>query len=125
MWLFSAHLASIILNTINLQTILYNRECAAETVEMGDRNANTRRKVVGWIWLRAEEFLWGLAPLAIVCLILALCARGVLYLLFAFGIKTAPETNNAEDAVFLLAMIVVPLLLRIARVLEEIVRRLE
>ncbi len=93
---------------------------------MGDRNANTHRKVVGWIWLRAEEILWALAPLAIVCLILLLCARGVLYLLFAFGIRTAPDTaEDAEDAVLLLAMIVVPLLLRIARVLEEIAKRME
>ena len=97
----------------------------AETVKMGGRNASTYRKLVGWTCLRAEEFLGALAPLAVVCLILVVCARGISYLLFAFGIRPAPETNGAEDALLLLAMIVVPLLLRIARVLEEIARRME
>ncbi|HKN74224.1 MAG TPA: hypothetical protein VJW94_03525 [Candidatus Acidoferrum sp.] len=92
---------------------------------MGDRDASIYRKVDGWIWLRAEQFLGALVPLGIVCLILVLCARGVQSLLFAFGIRAAPETNGAEDAVLLLAMIVVPLLLRIARVLEEIAKRIE
>jgi hypothetical protein len=56
-------------------------------------------------------------------LALVLCAWGVRSLLVTFGIATtAPNTNSAEDAVFLLvplAMIVVPLLLRIARVLDR------
>ena len=81
---FSAHLASIILNTINLQTILYKGQYVAETVKMGGRNASTYRKLVGWTCLRAEEFLGALAPLAVVCLILVVCARGISYLLFAF-----------------------------------------
>lgn len=92
---------------------------------MDDRNANAYRKVVRWIWLGAGEFLFPLVPLAILCLALVLCAWGVRSLLVTFGIATtAPKANSAEDAVFLfllvpLAMIVVPLLLRIARVLER------
>ena len=93
---------------------------------MGDRDANTHWKVVRWIWLGAESFLLSLMPLALVCLILVLCVRGISYLLSAFGIRASgPGTNSAEDAVLLLAMIVVPLLLRIARILEKTASRAE
>jgi hypothetical protein len=125
-WLSSAHLASIILNTINLQTILYKRK--AETVENGrSQREYTHRRVVDWIWLSAEKVLGPLAPLAIVSLMLVLAIRGVLSLLSAVGVRTARETDafGAEAAVLVLAMIVVPLLIRIARVLEEIARRME
>ena len=96
---------------------------------MDDRNANTSQKIVGWIWLGVEELFLPLVPLATVSLILMILARFVVYLLSTLGIKTpVPETNSAEDAVVLLvmlSMIVVPLLLRITRILEKIARRME
>ena len=91
------------------------------------RPSNTRQKVVGWILLTTEEFLGALMPLMLVCLILMLLAKSFVYVMSRLGIiKTiAPEASDAEYVVFLLAIIVVPLLLRIARVLEEISRRME
>ncbi|HXW54204.1 MAG TPA: hypothetical protein VEJ67_00555 [Candidatus Cybelea sp.] len=78
-------------------------------------------KVVGWILLQTESFLGALMPLGIVSLVLVMISAGITSLSYAFGItKSAPKTDGSELAVLCLAMIVIPLLLRIARTLEDI-----
>ena len=91
---------------------------------MGERDASTLQKVNEWIWHSAESFLGGLATPALAVLILGMFARAGAYLLsIFFGIETPKTTaGDVEFAVVLLAVIVVPVLMRILRILDEIAR---
>jgi hypothetical protein len=96
-----------------------------EKTEMSDRDAVTQEKILAWIWLAGERFLGALAPICLVGLISVMCTHAVLFFLHLFGVgATISYENSAEDAVLASAVIVIPLLLRIARVLDQLASRL-